>query len=740
MTQIITRSAGPFEGEGLNPVRAPFEGEALNPGRAPFEGVAHNPVRTPVEVVHRPMLPPQPLPASLPLAGSGSLDLFLDRNNPNLHWYLPDFLLADDVDPSFAFVASQSGQQANGQPFNVARLTLRVCKQKPADVSQFIQQNPNAIVQEIPLANIAAILTSFYTDQNGQQQPRTFNASSVQDMGDSSLQLTFDGSILGDSVVVVYQDLCTFGKAVINLSASYQAWSKPGVVPPIYFRLAPMEMATRFALATPAHPLTAPADNRVEVADGEARTFSPAHVVNSSAAQTAPPPPAFIQVRQSYTKALPLGLKYNVDGYQLRYTVSTATVASHVIVNVGDLNSFNLSQSQFAELKALGDLSLQYPTLSRAYFGVVSRTIVLIPQRYSIVRTRTGCSATCLARVDSSPASGSQCLFEFSFLIAPEVSQIELVKLKQAISKIPDFNGYQLTFADFTNDTPPSTLLTSFKSGVQFAAGADAHTFAVTVSVQDDGPNTPAVADANLFILRLCSQRGTDLLGSLSLKLDDGYPNPVLASIDLNFAHTVGTDDLLAQLDEAAGTITLTNQSPLDLEIQDYALVQDASLTEFPGVINIAAAAVTSVPLPANHAGMAFVAVAQLALPASINPASMTNFLSFQTVDVQTTQYVVAVDGSGVNFVKVASIAVQITFSTLPAITPSQLNLNQAVRVDSTHIQIPLQNAVFSLPGSAKVTVSFVDTSVAAKVFTVQNEFTANPVLFLLQSDIDKQP
>src|SRR5664280_2642450 len=111
----------------------------MNPTMAhtalPFAGaLAVKPVQHSAVFVSHPIVLPQPPVASLPLANSGNGSLFLDRNNTNLHWYLPDFALADDIDPSFAFVASQKSQQANGQPFNVARLTLRICKLKPADV------------------------------------------------------------------------------------------------------------------------------------------------------------------------------------------------------------------------------------------------------------------------------------------------------------------------------------------------------------------------------------------------------------------------------------------------------------------------------------------------------------------------------------------------------------------------------------------------------------------------------
>src|SRR5664280_1282014 len=111
----------------------------MNPTMAhtalPFAGgLAVKPVQHSAVFVSHPIVLPQPPVASLPLANSGHGSLFLDRTNPNLHWYLPDFVLADDIDSSFAFVASQNGPMANNQPYNVARLTLRICKLKPADV------------------------------------------------------------------------------------------------------------------------------------------------------------------------------------------------------------------------------------------------------------------------------------------------------------------------------------------------------------------------------------------------------------------------------------------------------------------------------------------------------------------------------------------------------------------------------------------------------------------------------
>jgi hypothetical protein len=104
-------------------------------------------------------------PPSLPVAASRNGSLFTDRFDSNLHWYLPDYALVDDVDPGFAFAVRQTGQQANGQPFLVARLSLRLKKLQPGQVAQFAKSNPHAVLREIPLENPTAVLSSAYIDQ-----------------------------------------------------------------------------------------------------------------------------------------------------------------------------------------------------------------------------------------------------------------------------------------------------------------------------------------------------------------------------------------------------------------------------------------------------------------------------------------------------------------------------------------------------------------------------------------------
>jgi hypothetical protein len=677
---------------------------------------------------------PPPLPASLPLTSTRNGNLFQDRNDANLHWYLPDFRLADDVDAGFAFVASQSGQSQGGSPFNKARFTLHLRKFQPDDVAQFAQSNPDAKLQEISLAEMSAQLSTSYKDETtGQEQQKTF-AATIEDKGNGDFLLTVD-PLLGPTVILVYQDLTRFGTTVINMSASYQAWSQPGAMyllarkePMVESTSAPAAMSMR-SLSAPTK--AAPVTSHVFAAQSFIKKNMPSGIGQRSGGDT------LVQTSQAWAKQLPIGLKYEQDGYQLKYTVSTDTVINHVIRDDNDLRDFSLSQSEFTELKAI-DLS-QYPTLSKLYMGVLSRTIVMVPKRYSVLRGRTGCAALCVAVVDSSSASGSRCRFEFDFTIAPEVSRIEAYKIQQEIKSRQELKDYKLKLPDFQQTDPPSTLETQFKSDIHIDQGALPQTFAVTVSIQDQDVQTPAVANANAFIMRLSSSTGADLIGTLNIKLDDGYPQPVLSTIDLNFARTAGSDhEIDIQIVEESSQIKLTNQLPLDLQISSYGLIKGAAITEVPANAVLPANGSLTIPLPADHADLTLAIDAQLLIPQPMAKSDVAKFLDIRTADVQETQYVVAVNGSGIDYNKVDSVEANITFSNLPNVAARTLELSKNVHADSTHIVIPLENAVFSLPGTVNLLVRFVDTSASNLSFTLQNDFAAEPVLIVLQSDIDK--
>lgn len=665
--------------------------------------------------------PPQP--PSLPMLSTRTGSLFADRNDANLHWYLADYALADDVDAGFAFAAKQSGQDAQGNPFYTAQISLTLRKSRPGDANDFAKANPTARLEEIPLADLSATLVSSYTDDSGQAKQRNVTGT-VKDNGDGSLTLSF-APILGSSVLGLYQDLTVFGKAQIQLAASYAAWSRVGA--PVFL---PRFLPVRTGPASP-EPLAAIA------APAPLRSFVPVAVQNFRFGGVAPPV-SFVQTQQTWQAQIALGLKYRQDGYQLKFTVSTDAIPNRVIRDADDLREFDSGGSEYRELRALGDISQRYPSLRRAYVGSFSHTIVVVPARYSIVRGRSGCAAQCLALVDSAASNGSKCKFEFDFTVAPEVSRIEFLQFAQEISQNADLKDFKLKLPEFLQDTPASTLQTAFQSTSQFTAAAEANSFAVSVSVADASAQTPAVANANLLIAQLCSTNGTTLVGSLSLKLDDAYTEPVLAPLVLNFKYTAGADELVPSIDEAAAQIKLTNEMPLGLQLSRYALVSPSAIAVVPGAIALAGGATATIPLPAEHANLAIAADGQLMLPTPMVKADVARFLDFQTADVQETQYVVAIDASGVNFASVLSVSASMTFASLPGVAPQTLALSKNLLSDSRHIVIPLENAVFTLPGTVQLTIAFVDASRAPLQFSVQHDFTEAPVLLLLQNDIDK--
>jgi hypothetical protein len=58
------------------------------------------------------------------------------------------------------------------------------------------------------------------------------------------------------------------------------------------------------------------------------------------------------------------------------------------------------------------------------------------------------------------------------------------------------------------------------------------------------------------------------------------------------------------------------------------------------------------------------------------------------------------------------------------------------LKSDTNHIQIPIENAVFALPGTINLAVKAVDPNAVLLTLALQNDFTANPVMVLLQSQL----
>jgi len=638
------------------------------------------------------------LSLNAPLYAPRKGSLFSDRFDNSLHWYLPDFSLLDGEDPAFSFVATQSGQDQDGRPFFSAEVCLTVRKSMPPDVLAFVAANPGAGLREIPLKGIAASLASQYTSDDGVVHQRAV-AGIATDVGNGDFTLTF-GPIMGPAVAAFYNDLVALGETWIGLAASFLAWSTD--------------------------------DRRViykaQVTDPRVRTLALATPLMMS---VAPPPPARPSLGDMpWTDGMLAGLKYAQAAYQLKYATQVGA-ARQVIRDAGDLNNFAQGGSEFRELLALGALGERYPTISKAYVGSISRTIVVIPRHYAMLRTRSGCVASCTALVDSTPGSVSQCKFELDFTIAPQVSRVEMAQLAAEVAAVPELKGFSIKFPDFLGDAASCKLLSEFTGDVQFAAGPITHTFVISLAIHDQGPSLPAVAGVNLLIAQLCSTSGIGLAGKLAVRLDDLFPAPVTTAIALSFYDTVGSsDEILVSSDDASNEMKATSNSVMDLSISRYAATA-AGIAIHDGPWPLPAGA--QVLLDGSDATMQPSVIVETAaeVPRPFSKSAIANFLTIQTVDVQSLQYTIALDADAIDFTEVDSITASVVLVELPQLATPALHLMSNLRADSFHVPVPLQSAVFALPATVKLAVKWVDTNTADWSGTLQHDFSAEPVLVL---------
>lgn len=738
---------------------------------------------TPLERILSPTLgvyPVKQLPdqdQSLPLAQTQVGNVFRDRFVANLYWYLPTFTLADEPDQSFSFAATQTGVDANGNPFNRASVSLSVKKIVPPDVLASQQQNATAEFREIPLAELSATLSITSKDANGVDQHSTY-AGTVNAQADGSLRLSFD-NILGVAVIIAYENLAQIGGAQVTLSATYDEWVYiyiPPDLPPIdisaarpwtrvqpaAIRITPVQAGVTEASAAPilaehaiplimaSIPLTA--DHAVSLTnllprggggdgpsgggggDGGGGGPPPGGGGNGP-----PPPPAGTYIRISAHLDIPLALgqKYAGPAYKQNFTVADGGVL-RPILSADDLKNYNVRQSEFSEFLALGDISTKYPSFSRLYIGVLSRTIIAIPARYAIVRGSTGCAAVCQALLDSSPLSTSGCRFQFAFSLAPVVSPIDLLQLSQDIGAYSGSKDCTLQLPTQLDSSVSATLVTPFKSACVYAGGPAPHEFSLAVQIVDDQPTSPAVALANLFIKQLSASVQPYLFGSFGIKLDDYYPTSIEASVSLNFHVTGGTDELGYTIDETQQLITLLNNSPLDLLLTRSALYTPSQLTITPLQLTLVHQNTTSMPLPADHTGLSIMVDRTLALEEPLTKQYLGRYLAFETQDVQEVQYELGVNASGVNFAArgISHIDVQISFAALPNISVPPFSLSADRTVNSTRIVIPVENAVTALAGTLAFTVQFTNPQQSPQSFTRTNDFIDQAIFVLQDADL----
>ncbi len=714
----------------------------------------------------------------LPLANTQSGNLFNDRFNAGLRWYLPKYNLAADPDQFFSFAASQSGVDKNGNPFNKGMLTLGLQKSIPDDVQALQNSNPNFQYQEIAPSNLVATLTTTFMDDAGQSSQNNYVGGIVVTLS-GDLQLTFD-NITGPGLIILYNNLQQKG-AGVSISFSYDGWLQTGfkkvvVTPtllntvtevPVFMRpqiirmhqliqTSPMVLnqfnppptAIQFH---PVPPDPTPPPTVIQFHPVPPPTVIQFHPV---APDPAPPPililhplpptvtttgeDTFQRTTMAVSFQLPLDNKYISNVYSLKFTVSSDTFVAHPIINQNDLSGFNVKQSEFSELTVFGDIRQKYPSMSRLYMGVISRTIMVIPASYSIVRSTDGLSTLCQASLDSGSGSEAKSKFGFTFTIAPDVSSIDLMQLSQDINKIQELQGYTPVLPNFLKEGTTPQLMSAFQSSTLGLNAVEQHFFALEITIKDQINDSPAVVGANMLLGQLCQDQEPFLLATLSLKLDDNFTDPVETTAVLNFHKSVGTNELSFSVDNDLKTITFLNSSPFDLLISRYALCDDNGINVVPANLPIKSSESVSVPFTSSFGQLNVIVDSDINVAGVISKGDIEKFMVFQAVDIQTTKFTFGVNAASVDFDTpgISQIDVLVTLSELTDISVPLFSLVKLHSVNSSPAFVPIQNAIASLQANVLFTVHHIDPSTADINVNLQHEFIDNPILIIQNKDL----
>jgi hypothetical protein len=106
--------------------------------------------------------------------------------------------------------------------------------------------------------------------------------------------------------------------------------------------------------------------------------------------------------------------------------------------------------------------------------------------------------------------------------------------------------------------------------------------------------------------------------------------------------------------------------------------------------------------------------------------------------DVADAKFEISVNASGIDFDGhgIDQIQVQLTFPTIPQLSPAPLSLNKMHTSDGSMVMVPIQAAITELNGTAQFTVQFKDKTKPSLQFTKQNDFCSQALLVLQDSDL----
>jgi hypothetical protein len=667
----------------------------------------------PVAVQQQSQAAPPP-PPDMPILGTQNGHLLSSWPTADVKWYLPDFVLADDIDPKFEFAATQSGVDASGNPFNKLRLTLGLRKVIPQDVAAFKTSQPTVQLREVWLAIHSAIIALTFKDSTTGADQQALILGSVAVLPDGSVDLVFE-NILGVNVIILFENLRN-GGATLNLAADYSAWQRRIQAVPVQFRRAvvsdaPREMVARSQQQRPMIMLRPnfPTDTSPPILSAQ---------------------PGLTSTAISYP--IPLGQKYAANAYLSKYTIASEGGPQRPIISVDDLRDYNNKQSEFRRLLDFGDVSQRYASIARLYLGVLSRTIVVIPSRYAIVRLSTECAASCQVLLDSAAETGGA-KFQFQFLLAADTSPVDLAGLAQDIGSYADLKDCTVTTPSLLRETT-STLDTIFKSSVEFGPGSMLHCFALSVDIIDSGAESPAVANANLLIRQLCAPHQPYLSGTLELMVDDTLSDRIQAPFVLNFRDTVGNDGLLVTVDEAVSTVKVANQSAFDLNLKRYAFCTHSGSTVSPLGKALRVGESLLLPLPADHIDLNVLMDSDVMFDGTPpGGAGLSKYIDIRMQDVQNVHCMFGVNAGAVAFASrsVAKIDATISFIDLPDVAPVILALTKGNSIASANVPIPIRAVVGSLGATIGFTVHYEDAQRADDHFSLVNDFLQSPIFVL---------
>jgi hypothetical protein len=669
---------------------------------------------------------------NLPDAATQSGSVFHDRTSATLAWYLPAFGIAPDPDAAFAFAASQSGVDSSGNPFNRAVLTLGLTSHLADDAAAYQRANAGVTMRAIPLDGLAVTLTIVAADPvTGAPHPTTIPGT-IAVAANGAISATFS-ALIGTAVIVAFENLKN-GGASLTISASYDVWHPPTTRPVLFPIIRPIGGGGE------APPQGGPIRRlpMMEMARSAMSIATPAPIV-----RPVPQPAPVVQIPgtesvAAFTQTLAIGAGYGTPAYAAKFLVTDQS-SSHVIVGPADLTSFNAPQSEFAPFTALGNVAATYPSFQALYLGALSRTIVAVPARYGVARSSTGTAASCRAVLDSAAGSTSANTFEFSFLLAPVVSPIDLVQLAADVAKNAAVHDCTVTLPVQLDPRIAATLATAFQSAVTITPGAQPGTFAVTVALTDGaGATTPAVANANLLLDHFTASVEPFLTGSFGIKLDDAYATPIQVSAVLNLSVTGGSDEIAYVVDTTSGALTVRNLSPLDLTLTRYALASSSGTTPQPLALRLAAHSTATI-VPSGLPAWADVLIDRtLALEAPFAKTDIARYLTFDLQDIQAVAYEVGILAGGITFAArgIAQIQIAVTFADVPTITVPALTLTANDTAANTTVQLPLQYALTSLVGTLAFTVIAANGTSPNVTFTQTNDFIASPVFVLADASI----